>query len=816
MRRGFTGFLIFMLCLGFFCQGGTFSSITVGGEMKETTQDTGIQVSNPEHSPSLDVSEQMWNLTLGGSDDDLISAMSNCSDGGYIMTGTTSSYGVAQELWLVKVNQYGDVEWNQTYGMTLSSGADVIECEGGGFAIAGSTYVPGFMEQMLLFRTDANGNHLWNKTFGFPFSDIAYSLLETSTGGFLLTGIIYGGSATSHLGILLWTDSSGNHFWNETYSFGGQDTYVWLSEAIECSTGGFLVVGSFIDDYPEILVIRTNNWGSVYWYYYYGYGWAYSVIENGNGRYSLTGGTLGGTFFLDLNPDGSERRSSVHAVGTPNSVGNDIVEHPLGGYVIAGSSSYSAQNATILRLDSRGRELWNVTLEYDLLSGSEALCVFASEDHSIIVAGTRDKMGLYPNGYILSMPNFNWVDSPADAHVERDLGYSFDANTSMDLFADTWWFGNTLLEVDEDGFITTPSPLPLGDHEFTIYAMDIFSRTINGSFFLHVEDNLAPQWITPPSNQEHEYGTIFEYDVQAIDTSGVTYWISDTDNFEHLGDGYIVSSTVLSLGEYPLRVNVSDTYGNMDSAYFTVTVSDTTSPSLDSVQDIIKEFSITDSYLEWNCSDLLPDVFIITRDNAPVDSGVWNGTDLRVRLDGLGLGVYLFHLFINDTSGNIAEDEVTVTIADLITPTIDHPSDIWFLEGVVGNIITWSPDDLFPDEYIIYLNGIEVESEDWDGSSISYSVDGLAVGFHNLTVVAIDTSGNFAVDSVQIGVIEWPDGETTTTTSTTTTTTDLIEYIRGVEGALGLGLIAVGALAGLAILVGLINILMMRKMKSNL
>ncbi|MFX1368974.1 MAG: hypothetical protein ACFFAY_10275 [Promethearchaeota archaeon] len=809
MRRKTTFFLIAILCLGILFQ----SRIETALELVESTHETGIQIERPTNSLSLDVSEQMWNLTLGGSNSDYINAMSNCSDGGYIMVGYTSSYGVSYDLWLVKVAQDGTFLWNRTYNKTFLVGQDVIECADGGFAIAGYYGDIIFNKEMFLLRTDADGNHLWNNTFGYTGDDTAQSVLEISTGGFLLSGVIYEADPSNHAGILLWTDASGNHVRNATYTF---SDIVYLMDAIECSTGGFLTVGTRMNGWPEILAMHVNNYGSIYWFDFYGAGYALSVIENIYGRYSLTGVTTSGTFFKELNTDGEEQRSVEYTLGTPNSYGAMIVEHPLGGYVIVGGSNVYevVQNTTILRIGAQGNELWNASLDFDILSGSGATGVFVAEDNSIVVAGTRDMMGPHPNGYLLSMPSFYWVDSPEDVSVERDMGYTLDANTSMDIFADTWWLGNTLLEVDEDGFITTPAPLPLGDLEFNLYVMDPLGREISANFWLHVEDNLAPQWITPPTNQEHEFGTIFEYDLQAVDTSGVTYWISDTDNFEHLGDGYIVSSSVLPLGEYPLRMNVSDTYGNMASALFTITVSDATTPSLDSPQDIIKEYSVTGSILQWTCSDLLPDYFIITRNAVTIESGAWNGTNLEVRLDGLALGAYTFSLFVNDTSGNSAEDGVIVTIADLITPTIDHPADIWYLEGSLGNMITWSPDDLFPTEYSVFVNGVEAESEDWDGSSISYSADGLAVGVHNFTLVVIDINGNSAIDSVQVAVIDWPDGLPTTTTASTNTT-DPFEYIRGVEGALGLGLIVVGSLAGLAIIVGVINIQMMRKMKSG-
>jgi len=820
MRHRQAILVLSILSLGIIFQSGILISTQENASIAQSTEDTGTYLEEISARPSLDVSEQIWNLTYGGSGDDAIHSISNCSDGGYIMVGWTSSFGVTNDLWLVKVGQNGNFLWNKTFNSMYTHGFDVIECQGGGFAIVGWYGDIILNAEMFLLRTDASGNELYRKTFGTTGDDQATSILEISTGGFLLTGVIYADNPTKHESILLWTDSSGDQIRNVTYNFGSGDIYTWLFDTIECKNGGFLTVGTRIESVASLLVVRTNALGSLLWSDYYGAGVALSVLENSDYNYVLCGYNNSGTIFKELDKAGTQTRSTTYDFkDSTNSIGTKIVEHPLGGYIISGivDFQYSSTNASVLKIQSNGDEEWNTTLP---MGGSEARGVFIAEDLSIILAGTRDQRGIDTNGWILSMPSFYWEVAPEDWSVERDLGYALDANTSIDVFTDLWWIDNVLLDVDADGVISELAPLPLGDHEFNLYVHDIMNRTMKVNFWLHVEDNLAPQWIVTPSNREHEYGTIFNCSLPAFDTSGVFYWINDTINFEHLGAGLIESNGILPLGAYHLRMNVSDIYGNRASAEFTVTILDTTFPVIEGSTDIIKEYSVTDYILQWNCTDLLPDYFIVTRNNSEIDSGTWNGSDLRVRLDGLPLGLYVFNLIINDTSNNYVEDEVLVTIADLIAPTVDHPQDIWYLEGGVGSSITWHPDDLFPTSYRIFVDDTEMESGAWDGSSITYSVDGLIPGVHNCTIVLYDIDDNLVTDYVQVTVLDWPDYVPTTPPSTTTTTgnttpTDLIDYIRGVEGSFTLGLTLVGILAGTAIVVGVINIILMRKMKPS-
>jgi len=62
---------------------------------------------------------KIWEKIYGGSNQDFGHAR-NCyqtSDGGYIMSGYTYSYGNGQaDVWIVKTDSMGNMEWNRTYG----------------------------------------------------------------------------------------------------------------------------------------------------------------------------------------------------------------------------------------------------------------------------------------------------------------------------------------------------------------------------------------------------------------------------------------------------------------------------------------------------------------------------------------------------------------------------------------------------------------------------------------------------------------------------------------------------------------------------
>jgi hypothetical protein len=58
----------------------------------------------------------LWVELYGGALDDEAAAIVQ-TDGGYVIAGTTYSFGAGGgDFWLLKIDDARNVEWNQTYG----------------------------------------------------------------------------------------------------------------------------------------------------------------------------------------------------------------------------------------------------------------------------------------------------------------------------------------------------------------------------------------------------------------------------------------------------------------------------------------------------------------------------------------------------------------------------------------------------------------------------------------------------------------------------------------------------------------------------
>jgi len=251
-----------------------------------------VQASLAQPSP-----DTLWTRTYGGSSDDGAYSVQQTTDGGYIVAGYTASFGAGNEdFYLAKTNSQGDTLWTRTYGGSdYDDASSVQQTADGGYVVAGSTYSFGAGSyDFYLVKTNGQGDTLWTRTYGGSDLDVAYSVQQTANGGYIVAGETRSFGARDADLYLVKTDSQGDTVWTRTYGGSSED---WANSVDTTPDGGYIVAGateSFGAGSYDFYLVKTNGQGDTLWTRTYGGSYvdgARSVQRTADGGYIVAGGT---------------------------------------------------------------------------------------------------------------------------------------------------------------------------------------------------------------------------------------------------------------------------------------------------------------------------------------------------------------------------------------------------------------------------------------------------------------------------------------------------------------------------------------------
>jgi predicted secreted protein len=136
--------------------------------------------------------DEVWDRTHGGVSDDVGLYVHITSDDGLVILGYTESYGAGgRDVWFIRTDENGDELWSKTFGGSGNDeGSSVMGTSDGGFLITGHTTSYGAGDKDIwVIKTDKNGEEIWSKTFGGSNMDApARCVQETSDGDFIIIG----------------------------------------------------------------------------------------------------------------------------------------------------------------------------------------------------------------------------------------------------------------------------------------------------------------------------------------------------------------------------------------------------------------------------------------------------------------------------------------------------------------------------------------------------------------------------------------------------------------------------------------------------
>jgi len=319
---------------------------------------------------------QQWAKTYGGPYWDFPRNIDLTSDGGYIVLGESRSFGANGPMfWLLKLDAYGNIMFQKGFDRSgWEYPAIVQQTSDGGYILAGATDVEGNSQDVWIIKLDSYANVEWEKIYGGWHYDVLCSIKQTLDGGYIASGWTRSFSPLQDAWVFK-LDSNGNVEWQKRFAHYWQGQYNSFNSVQQTSDGGYILAGSkYRADCNGLWlwVMKLNSIGNVQWEYLYGSGGgpvAYSIQQTTDGGYIVAGVTrefgAGSDDFwvLKLSSTGSIQWQKAYGGGNSETA-YSIKQTSDGGYIVAGTTfSFGAGNKDmmVLKLDENGNILWQKT-----------------------------------------------------------------------------------------------------------------------------------------------------------------------------------------------------------------------------------------------------------------------------------------------------------------------------------------------------------------------------------------------------------------------------------------------------------------------
>jgi hypothetical protein len=245
-----------------------------------------------------EMGEVVWTCLWGESADEWVSCVTQTTDGGYIVSGNTTSFNpnFFSDAFLMKVEESGDIEWTRIYGGDATdAGRYVVQTPDEGYLLCGlHVTVEEDVRSLWLVRTDETGDTLWTRTYDVgDDDDLGQEIKPTSDGGYIVGGWAGSTIPWDYDVLLLKLDANGDSLWSRQY---GDGLWNFCQSVEQTSDGGYILTGltNGRNDIYDIWLLKTDANGDTLWTRTYGGSGddrAFSVFETTDGNYIIGGHT---------------------------------------------------------------------------------------------------------------------------------------------------------------------------------------------------------------------------------------------------------------------------------------------------------------------------------------------------------------------------------------------------------------------------------------------------------------------------------------------------------------------------------------------
>lgn len=302
-----------------------------------------------------------------------------CQNGDYIIVGKAHNKDSHSSAFAIRVNYKGNVIWKKIYSSPLPQFfTSIIQTTNGDLVATGIYYYSEYAsdEYTWIVKLDENGNIVWQKTLGFVgMQSEGYDICATSDGGFAITSLFYNG--ISYKTRIFKFNNEYELQWDELFDIGVAFSIV------ETMDNGFMLSGAINtlnSSLNNIFILRIDSNGKKLWDRIYSEFIDSdivnsSIIEMKNGHFAVVAKSI----IFEINSIGN----IVWSKKNSNYKLNNIIQSKEGNYIISGSSTINNNSHAFIEcIGSNNQEsLWSTT---ELLYPSETTDLILSKDDYLV------------------------------------------------------------------------------------------------------------------------------------------------------------------------------------------------------------------------------------------------------------------------------------------------------------------------------------------------------------------------------------------------------------------------------------------------
>jgi hypothetical protein len=346
-------------------------------------------------------------IIIGGECNDSGSSLSLTKDNGFIIVGNTKvQCNQSDDIFLVKLNSDGEMEWSNTFGHDYQNfGLWVEQTNDNGFIITGYRWGLGHGgEDIVLLKTNEFGDQQWIKIIGEFHYDQGFCVKQLPDSGFIIAGYTMSFEIKGDVYIVR-TNKNGDKLWAKNYGIGKIE---YGFEVLPVEDNNFVIIGTrggfynmmhtnYLCHDADLLLIKINTEGDTLWTKTHGgssHDWGWSIKPAPGEGYYCFGSTQSygaGSFdayLLKVDNTGNEIWHKTYG-GPEYDYGNSMDIASDGSlYLLGSTKSYGQNNSSdiyLIKTNPSGDSLWTRT--FGGPSQDYGYCVKAIPDGGCAVLG---------------------------------------------------------------------------------------------------------------------------------------------------------------------------------------------------------------------------------------------------------------------------------------------------------------------------------------------------------------------------------------------------------------------------------------------